>query len=575
MDLARYAELFRTETREHLVAIDAALSALRDGGGRPAIDALFRSVHTIKGMAGAMGYEAVEQLAHALESLLAALRETTGGPASAAALVPLLQEAADALAQSAEEAGADGARRGASASALLARLANATRVVGPREAGPEVAPRGVAPVPRASSSVAPSTPSSSVAPSTPSSSVAPSTPSSSVGSSSPASSPVAAAPTRRGVQQARIDLRHLDALLDLAGELVIARDRLVRAADASGDRAVRRAAADASRLVSALQEEVLAARLVPVGQVFDRFPRLVRDMARELGKDVTFEMAGRDLALDRSMLDAIVDPVVHLLRNAVDHGLETPDERVAAGKPATGRLLLRAARERDGVRLEVTDDGRGIDRTAVRARAVAEGRLPADAPPLDDEALVRVLAQPGFSTAARVSTLSGRGVGVDVVATRARGMGGTLSVHTVQGQGTTFALHLPVTLAIVRALLVRVGADTFAVPAAPVREASDFDIAHVRVDRGRETLLWHGDPLPLVRLRPHFGMPDATPEGAQVLLLEVGGRRLACLVDALVGQQDIVVKPYDAVAGAASLFSGATILGDGRPALIVDTGSLA
>ncbi|HMS01744.1 MAG TPA: chemotaxis protein CheA [Gemmatimonadaceae bacterium] len=557
MDLARYAELFRTETREHLVAIDAALSALRDGGGRPAIDALFRSVHTIKGMAGAMGYEAVEQLAHALESLLAALRETTGELASAAALVPLLQEAADALAQSAEEAGADGARRGASASAsasaLLARLANATRVVGPREARPEVATRGVAAVPHASSSVEPS----------------------STASSSTASSQVAPAPTRRGVQQARIDLRHLDALLDLAGELVIARDRLVRAADASGDRAVRRAAADASRLVSALQEEVLAARLVPVGQVFDRFPRLVRDMARELGKDVAFDMAGRELALDRSMLDAIVDPVVHLLRNAVDHGLETPDERVAAGKPVTGRLLLRAARERDGVRLEVTDDGRGIDRTAVRARAVAEGRLPADAPPLDDEALVRVLAQPGFSTAARVSTLSGRGVGVDVVATRARSMGGTLSVHAVQGQGTTFALHLPVTLAIVRALLVRVGADTFAVPAAPVREASDFDIAHVRVDRGRETLLWHGDPLPLVRLRPHFGMPDATPEGAQVLLLEVGGRRLACLVDALVGQQDIVVKPYDAVAGAVSLFSGATILGDGRPALIVDTGSLA
>lgn len=540
MDLARYAELFRTETREHLVAIDAALSALRAGGGRSEIDALFRSVHTIKGMAGAMGYEEVEQLAHGLESLLAALRATTADRGSASALAPLLQEAADALAKVAEDAGADGARGTSPATGLLARLADATRVVGPGgDPGLITSPRAALPA------VEPST---------------------------VASPP---APARRAMRQARIDLRHLDALLDLAGELVIARDRLVRAAEASGNRAVRRAAADASRLVSALQAEVLATRLVPVGQVFDRFPRLVRDLARELGKDVAFEMAGRELALDRSMLEAVVDPVVHLLRNAVDHGLETPDERVAAGKPATGRLLLRAGRDRDGLVLEVTDDGRGIDRTAVRARAVAEGRLPAESGPLDDEALVRVLAQPGFSTAARVSTLSGRGVGVDVVAMRARSMGGTLSVQSVPGQGTTFALHLPVTLAIVRALLVRVGAETFAVPAAPVREASDFALAHVRVDRGRETLMWHGDPLPLVRLRPHFGLPDVTPDGAQVLLLEVGGRRLACLVDALVGQQDIVVKPYDAVAGAASLFSGATILGDGRPALIVDTGSLA
>lgn len=536
MDLAKYAELFRTETREHLVAIDEALTALRAGQGRPAVDALFRSVHTIKGMAGAMGYASVEQLAHAMETCLAVQRAEPGDLVPASALVPLLQEAADALAQHADEV--TSATPAAVAPSLLARLADA--------------PGDVVAVDTAA--VAPSPSAAAVAP-------------------APTAAP--SAPQRPTMRQARIDLQHLDTLLDLAGELVIARDRLVRAAEANGDRAVRRAAADTARLVSALQEEVLAARLVPVGQVFDRFPRLVRDLARELGKAVEFELEGHDLTLDRSMLDAIVDPVVHLLRNAIDHGLEPSAERIAAGKPAVGRLTLRAARERDGIVLTVRDDGRGIDRDAVRARAVAEGRVAADAPPLDDDALVRLLAVPGFTTAPRVSALSGRGVGVDVVATRARSLGGTLSLESVHGRGTAFHLHLPVTLAIIRALLVQVGDATFAVPAAPVREASDFDVTRVRVERGREVLAWHGDALPLVRLRPHLGLGDGTATGAQVLLLEVAGRRLACVVDALVGRQDIVVKPYDTVTGAAPLFSGATILGDGRPALIVDTGSLA
>lgn len=546
MDLAKYAELFRTETREHLVAIDEALTALRAGQGRPAVDALFRSVHTIKGMAGAMGYASVEQLAHAMETRLAVQRAEPGDLASASALVPLLQEAADALAQHADEV--TSATPAAVAPSLLARLADA---VG------DGAPGAGAPVDAAGTDVASGGPASGDAGVAPTPSAAPS------------------ATPRPTMRQARIDLQHLDALLDLAGELVIARDRLVRAADANGDRAVRRAAADTARLVSALQEEVLAARLVPVGQVFDRFPRFVRDLARELGKEVAFELDGHDLTLDRSMLDAIVDPVVHLLRNAIDHGLEPSAERLAAGKPAAGRLTLRAARERDGIVLTVRDDGRGIDRDAVRARAVAEGRLVADARPLDDDALVRLLAVPGFTTAPCVSALSGRGVGVDVVATRARSMGGTLSLDSVHGRGTAFHLHLPVTLAIIRALLVQVGDATFAVPAAPVREASEFDVTRVRVERGRELLAWHGDDLPLVRLRPHLGLGDGTATGAQVLLLEVAGRRLACVVDALVGRQDIVVKPYDTVAGAAPLFSGATILGDGRPALIVDTGSLA
>ncbi|MCU0617964.1 MAG: Hpt domain-containing protein, partial [Gemmatimonadaceae bacterium] len=318
MDLTKYAELFRTETREHLLAIDDALTALRAGEGRSAVDALFRSVHTIKGMAGAMGYTAVEQLAHALETLLAAQRALSGDLAQTAALAPLLQDAVDALARHADEV--TNTTPSAVATSLLARLANASGVAAPTTATERV------------THAAPTSTTERTARTAP---------------------PTTTERATHTVRQARIDLRHLDALLDLAGELVIARDRFLRAADASGDRHVRRAAADTARLVSALQEEVLAARLVPVGQVMDRFPRLVRDLARELGKQVEFHISGRDLALDRSMLDAIVDPVVHLLRNAVDHGLESPAERVARGKPPTGTLTVTAARERDGVRLSV------------------------------------------------------------------------------------------------------------------------------------------------------------------------------------------------------------------------------
>jgi two-component system chemotaxis sensor kinase CheA len=297
---------------------------------------------------------------------------------------------------------------------------------------------------------------------------------------------------------------------------------------------------------------------------------------------VDFTVEGRELTVDRSMLDALSDPLVHLLRNAIDHGLEPSAERVAAGKPATGQVQLRAERERDLLVLSVRDDGRGIDREVLRRRAMAEGHLPADATPLTDEALVRLLAQPGFTTADRVTALSGRGVGIDVVANRVRALGGQLAVHTVPGHGTTFTLRLPVTLAIVRALLVQVADRTYAVPTAHVVEAVDVEDVTRAPDTERDAVVIRDTTFPLVRLRALFGASGAADERPDeeaivptVLVLETAGRRLACVVDGLLGQQDIVVKPYVAVRGAPPLFSGATILGDGSPALIVDVGNLA
>ncbi len=630
MDLARYAELFRTEVREHLAGIDEALVALADGPQDGAVDALFRATHTIKGMAGAMGYASVEQMAHATETLLAALREAES-PADAT-LLALLYEATDALAQHVDDA-VDGHDTRAVSLPLLERLAS---VADSLDGGRASRTTGTWRVPIEEVRAAfVGEPTPAVLGSTPAArlvavTLAPDAPLKSVRaqivlarleqlgtvqgteptlqsltdafdgvftvaitSAQPDGALEAAVRSAGDVQRVairapevrravrdvlrhvRIDLKRLDALLDLVGELVIARDRLLRVAESTADRQVMASAQDMSRLVSALQDEILQARMVPVGQVFDRFPRMVRDVARDLGKEIVFTMEGRDITLDRSMLEAIGDPVVHLLRNAIDHGFEPAQERVARGKPEAGRLVLRAERDRAAIVIVVEDDGRGIDRDRVLAKAIAEGRVERNITSLSDDDLVRLLAQPGFSTAAAITAVSGRGVGVDVVASRVRALGGALNIETTPGVGTTFLLRLPVTLAIVRALLVQVGDRTYAVPTAHVVEAVEFDQVERITLRGREAVSMRDDVLPLVRLRQLFGDAPCDDAGTQLIVVDAGGKRVACKVDALVGQQDIVVKPFDAVRGSTAHFSGATILGDGTPALIVDVGSLA
>jgi two-component system chemotaxis sensor kinase CheA len=313
--------------------------------------------------------------------------------------------------------------------------------------------------------------------------------------------------------------------------------------------------------------------------VFDRFPRLVRDIARELGKEVHFTMQGREIELDRSLLDAIGDPILHLLRNALDHGVEDPDTRLAAGKAASGELILRAARDRAAVVIQVQDDGRGIDRDVVLRRAREQGLVDATVGALTDDALLPLLAHPGFSTAKSVTAISGRGVGVDVVNTRVRALGGQLDLETITGAGTVFTMRLPLTLAIIRALLVQVGGARYAIPAAHVMEVLEFNGASRRT--GTLTIRVRDETVPLVALQQRFeddphAPVAANPDGVRhVAIVEVAGRRTALLVDAVLAQQDIVVKPLDAVRGAKPWFSGATVLGDGSPALIVDVSSVA
>jgi two-component system chemotaxis sensor kinase CheA len=382
----------------------------------------------------------------------------------------------------------------------------------------------------------------------------------------------------RQSRHVRIDLRRLDSLMNLIGELVVTRGRLLQIATGLDDPALAESVTQASRLIGDLRDEIMTSRMVPVWQVFDRFPRLVRDASRALGKRIEFTIDGKDIELDRSMLDEIGDPIVHLLRNAIDHGIEAPEERTAAGKPAAGKLRLSAARDRSAVVIRVSDDGRGIDRERVLQKAKSMGLVDPAKTELSDDELLRIIGRPGFSTAERVTDLSGRGVGIDAVYTRVRALGGAVDIRSASGQGTTATLRLPLTLAIVRALLARAGSEVYAIPLTHVSETVELQHAALRTLQGREVLVLRSDVLPVLRLRELVGLPPrvAAPgqPNEQVVIIELPDRRVGLIVDELAGQQEIVVKQFDGVKQAPSFFGGATILGNGSPALIVDVSSL-
>lgn len=618
MDLSKYAALFLAESREHLKSCNSALLDWeRDPAAVEPVDRLFRAIHTIKGMAATMGYAPVAQLAHAAENLLDALRQARV-PASSAVL-QLLFQAVDALGRAVERSadGADdqpdtgligeleraavGGSTPVSAGVLAGESAEKSRRLSdaPRWRPVQVAiqPGAVMRGARAALVVRRAEALGTI-----------------TGLRPPAAqferdefdgrfsfrlqtrlsdeevlaalravgdietlqleAPQPEAEPRSQDRQIRIDLRRLDDLMKQVGELVVARNHLAAIAIESGEPTLGELSERISRLVSVMQAEVLAARMTPVGEVFERFPRLVRDLSRDLGKRIRFGMEGEEIELDRSILDEIGEPLLHLIRNAADHGIEPPEERLAAGKPAEGRILLSATRERNTVALRVSDDGRGIDRAAILAKARREGAAP-DTDSLSDDLLVRVLARPGFSTASAVSGVSGRGVGVDVAMTRVRALGGTLEVRSELGRGTTFLIRVPLTLAIVRALLAEAGGERYAVPLAYVAETVEFDRQAVTALRDREALVVRDRLIPTVHLCDLVGSRSAAPSTRRpTVILEVGERRAALVVDALLGQQDIVVEPFEAPRGLPQYVGGATILADGAPALILDAAAL-
>jgi two-component system chemotaxis sensor kinase CheA len=614
VDLSKYAALFLAESREHLSVCNAELLRWeREPQSTEPVGSLFRAVHTVKGMAATMGYNGVAGLAHSAENLLDVLRR--GRVAPDPATFQLLFRAVDALAASVEHAAAGRERApdhdlGAAIEAAVERLggSDAVRPSAPAAATAAPAPRPVLVTIRSDAPMRGARAALVVRRAEGLGSVTALRPPAaqferdefdgrlSFRLQTSAGDEEISAALRRvgdvvavafeeldgggeqdsaGGRQIRMDLARLDALMKQVGELVVAKNRLAVVAAASRDPGLIELGGQISRLVSGMQAEVIAARMTPVGEVFERFPRLVRDLARDLGKRIRFDMEGEEIELDRSILDEIGEPLLHLIRNAADHGIESPADRTAAGKPAEGRILLSASRDRNTVAIRVSDDGRGVDRAAILAKARREGQGDVAADGMSDEVLLRVIARPGFSTAQAVSGVSGRGVGVDVAMTRVRALGGTLEIRSELGKGTTFTVRVPLTLAIVRALLADVAGERYAVPLAYVAETVEFDPRAVTAVRNREALVVRDRVIPTVYLRDLVASPPAAlPPRRPTVILEVGDRRTALVVDALRGQQDIVVEPFDAPRGMPPFVGGATILADGVPALILDAAAL-
>ncbi|WP_241382684.1 chemotaxis protein CheA [Pseudomonas aeruginosa] len=407
---------------------------------------------------------------------------------------------------------------------------------------------------------------------------------------SPAAKPVApakaaaarpAAPDRPAASEAettvRVDTARLDEIMNMVGELVLVRNRLVRLGLNSGDEAMAKAVANLDVVTGDLQMSVMKTRMQPIKKVFGRFPRLVRDLARNMKKEINLELVGEETDLDKNLVEALADPLVHLVRNAVDHGIESPEEREAAGKPRVGQVVLSAEQEGDHILLMITDDGKGMDAEVLRNKAVEKGLLERDAADrLTDLECYNLIFAPGFSTKTEISDVSGRGVGMDVVKTKISQLNGTVNVFSQKGSGSKIVIKVPLTLAIMPTLMVMLGSQAFAFPLVNVNEIFHLDLSRTNVVDGQEVVIVRDKALPLFYLK-RWLVPSAAHEEqgeGHVVILSVGTQRIGFVVDQLVGQEEVVIKPLGKMLQGTPGMAGATITGDGRIALILDVPSM-
>jgi two-component system chemotaxis sensor kinase CheA len=636
-DRTEFVQYFRDETDELLQSIDADLLRLEgfvDTGSTDVeiVNSLFRALHTVKGSAGMLEFAAVQQVAHKLENVFDLLRKdrmplTESG-------VNLLFEGRDVL-TALVRAAVDGAETPAGADDYVDRLdrfaavydSTAQAIEGPRAADDheeELAPVDAAEiaafeaevarllaeaqgqpaeaepvtVPAGDGEAAPRVDDAQAAIDALFAAASSAVPAA-LGPA-PAPKPVfapkpaaaakrAAAPTGKN-QTIRVDIDRLDLLLNLVGELVINRTRISDIATTLGHelggneraqnalstlaRDLAESSALLARTTGEIQESIMKVRMVPIGQVFDRFPRMVRDLAKARGKEIHLEIAGAETDLDKTIVDEVGEPLMHLVRNCVDHGIEPPEVREARGKPRHGTLKLNAYHEGNQVIIEISDDGGGIDIARVRAKAVRMGVI-AESDRLSDREIMELIFTPGFSTADQVTDVSGRGVGMDVVKKNILRLKGVFDVDSQAGVGTTFTMKLPLTLAIIQALLVRVADELYSIPLDAVIESQRIDARDVRTVHGSEVITLRGQVVPLIRVGEFFRL-DTPRDPNKVMIVIVGlqGRQVGLVVDSFQGEQEIVIKPLSDVIGRIPGISGATILGNGSISLIMDVHSL-
>jgi two-component system chemotaxis sensor kinase CheA len=384
------------------------------------------------------------------------------------------------------------------------------------------------------------------------------------------------APAVRTAAMVRVDTRLLDDLMDQVGELVTAKGSLLEETQAIPSRALHENVGRLDTLVKGLQQQAMKLRMMPLELIADRFPRAVRDLARKRGKELHFEILGKEIELDRAILEELPDPLLHIFRNSIDHGIEPPEERVRNGKPPTGTIRLEASKERESVFIRVSDDGRGMDPALLRQVALERGVITREQhDSLSDSEVLYLITVPGFSTAKEVTDVSGRGVGMDVVRNAVESLRGSLAIESVRGQGSIFTLKLPLTLAVVAVLLVEVGGERYALPVSYVEEILEVESEEIQRSQGQEMVARDGVLLPLVRLGRILGCPEEESSPRLLLVLcEMRGRLVGLAVDRLVGYREVVVKSLGKALKTLRGFAGVTILGDGSTVLILDINTL-
>lgn len=371
----------------------------------------------------------------------------------------------------------------------------------------------------------------------------------------------------------RVPAERLDEMMDRVGELVIAQSRLKQLASSSLDTALRAVAEEIERLAAEMRDTMMVVRMVPVIQLFGRFRRLIHDLQNDTGKKIELQIEGETTELDKTVIERLADPLVHLVRNAADHGLEKPEQRLAAGKPEAGLIRLSARQSGAEVLITITDDGRGVDRERVRAKAEENGLI-APGQALTDNELLNLIFAPGFSTAATITNLSGRGVGMDVVKKTIEGLRGSLDITSNPGEGSVVSLRIPLTLAIIDGLLVRVGASRFVIPLANVEECVELSPAQDLRSTGRSLITLRDELVPFIRLREQFKTGTAPDPHQKIVVVSTGQDRVGLVVDQILGDHQTVIKPLSSFHADVGSFSGATILGDGGVALILDIPTL-
>ena len=388
----------------------------------------------------------------------------------------------------------------------------------------------------------------------------------------------AAAPAKKPhqSQSVRVDIEKLDTLMNLMGELVINKVRLEQIGQTHRLSDLMETLEQMDRVTGDLQNIVMKVRMVPVSAVFNRFPRMVRDVSKELGKDINLTIEGEETELDRTVIDEIGDPIMHLLRNSLDHGVESPDAREAKGKPRTGEVGLIARHEGNNVVIMITDDGAGIDASKIRRKAVEKGMVTqSEADSLDDADAVRLIFLPGFSTAEQITDISGRGVGMDVVRSKIEALSGHVDVETHIDEGSVFKIKLPLTLAIIQAMLVRVQEEMYAIPLTSIDSTINIEPSDIQTVQNKEDIVLRGEIIPIIRMEEALQVPHTKDSDEHfVVVVHAGEAKAGIVVDNLIGQQEIVIKTLGNLFAGLKLFGGATVLGDGRVALILDVATM-